>query len=278
MSPANLEQRVERPTTIAAIAARLRRELGCRGCDRLAALRPGLLTGSGISINRAFARWPGILRQRPGLPGELIGPLSQWFSDIDLACIAAASRDFAMARQYGAVLRRKHQPPRFTRTAASRHVETPSQVERVDLDDLFETKRVRRIGTAAIFIAIVTGAVIGLKTSEAKIAAGRLLLPFSEQCGRRKRNFRLLMRRKTFDAERPRVQLAAGKRFELYVENLKGDLPGDTVVQYRQPRRDVVSEHPRQTRSTDHSGEHRDVGSSVSLRQRGRLVSCDQRR
>jgi hypothetical protein len=267
MTAFNLEQRLLK------IRRRIRRLLVVHGMSWIVAVGLGALLLAGLvdwfwhldDPGTRLLLGVGIL----GLTGwiawrELVGPLSHRFSDIELALrIERRFPGFRDGLASTVQFIGERENPRLGSLSLQRRVieQTMQQVENVRIDDLFEVRPVRRIGLAAVVVAAIVATVVALHTTEAATAIERLLRPFSATAWPKKTQLRIVDSRwKPFDAERPKLQIAAGKRLDLYIENATGELPSDAMLEYQVGEGDVIAERPHRSQLTDLSGVERDLG------------------
>ncbi len=138
---------------------------------------------------------------------------------------------------------------------------TVSQIERVNLSDIVETRRVRKVATAAVAICLLTALVAGLDQASAATALHRLVFPFANRPWPKTTELQLVdedLKPLKHDPAEP-MRLARGETLEIYVKDLKGQLPDDVRMEYKFGKGEVIAETLRRTTLRDAAGDAAEV-------------------
>ena len=139
--------------------------------------------------------------------------------------------------------------------------ETISQLERCEIEDVVETRSVYKALSAAVAVCVLVVVVSGFGKSATALALNRLVMPFSASDWPRETVLQLLdtdFQPLKQQSQKP-LQLARGATLELFVENVRGDLPEVVSMQYRFDSRETVTERLQQTTLVDNNGLSHDV-------------------
>ncbi len=234
-----------------------------------------LIFGCSILIGAAWIAWR-----------LLITPLRRTLSDIDIALRIEKRypgfRDsFASTVQFleGECDMRVGSPD-LQREVVQ---QTLRHVRQLRVEELVETRPIRRAVVAAIGVCLVVAVVAGFNQANAATALHRLLFPFAERPWPKKTRLVILDQ----DLQPLKTQLephriARGDRLDLYIENERGDLPSDVKLLVRSeppstqhqddnpsdsesepnPPPGVHEENIRSTTRQDDDGKSRSVGVS----------------
>lgn len=134
---------------------------------------------------------------------------------------------------------------------------TLTELDRVDVVDVVETRNVLRMVAIAVCVCLVMAIVISLNRVEAEMAVNRLVFPFAENPWPKTIHLRLVDAR--MEPITVRLQIARGDTLEVFVVNTKGTLPANVVMEYRFDDGQVISESLRKTTLRDRQGRNREV-------------------
>ncbi|HEY2251105.1 MAG TPA: hypothetical protein VGH74_08595, partial [Planctomycetaceae bacterium] len=183
---------------------------------------------------------------------HLLSPLKVQLSDVDLALrIEDRYPGFQDSLASSVQFIRSGADPRIGSPELQQAVvaTTLGRLERVDCNDVIDTRQVRRTATLAVGVCLATILLAGLNQSQTSIAVQRLLSPFSGPAWPRKTSLRLLREDLTpleFDVD-DALSVARGETFKVLAENAAGHLPTRVTLEYRLADRKVVSETMRPT-------------------------------
>ena len=222
-----------------------------------------LILGLGILASATWISWRLLLR-----------PLRRQISDVEIA--------LRIERRYPGFNDSLASTVQFLKTNADPHLGSPemqkqvvertvAQVERVNLSDIVETRRVRKVALAAVGICLLAAMIAGLNQAAAATALHRLMFPFANRPWPKTTELRLVnedLEPLQFDAGEP-LRLAAGDTLEVYVENLKGRLPEDVRMEYRFDEEEVIAETLRRTSLRGSDGNSKDVGIATIIATKG---------
>lgn len=130
--------------------------------------------------------------------------------------------------------------------------DTLAAVDRVDVDDVVEGRKVWRTAIIAAFVATAVALVAGLNSAESATALRRLIFPFSNAQWPRDTDLRFLdqnLEPIVLD-ERRELKLPSGNALKLFVENARGTLPRDVRIEYQ------FAEGPPQVEALPHNTLH----------------------
>ncbi len=139
--------------------------------------------------------------------------------------------------------------------------QTVRQVERVNLSDIVETRRVRKVAMAAVGICLLSALIAGCNQAAAATALYRLVFPFANRPWPKTNELRLVDEKfqpLKYDRAEP-LRLAEGDTWEVYVEDQKGRLPDDVRMEYKFDDEEVIAETLRRTTLSDGKGTPREV-------------------
>ena len=122
--------------------------------------------------------------------------------------------------------------------------QTLRHVRQLRVEELVETRPIRRAVMVAIGVCLVTAVVAGFNQANAATALHRLLFPFSERPWPKKTRLVLLDEQfQTLKTQLEPHRVARGDQLDLYVENERGPLPSDVKLQIRlEPPQPIVAE------------------------------------
>lgn len=204
----------------------------------------------------------------------LVKPLLHALSNVELAIkIERRYPEFRDSLASTVQFESEHADPRLGSPELQRRViaQTMPLLEAVDLDAVIEHRGVRRAATFAFGVSLLVLGVVGFNQSEAATAVRRLLFPYSAGEWDRETQLQLLdakLETIRFEPGQPfrRVQ---GDTFRVYVENLKGELPEDTVLEVRDGDGEMRREKLRKLVVSGKGGKVHHLGTANLLLERG---------
>ena len=141
------------------------------------------------------------------------------------------------------------------------------QVESVDVREVVDTRGVRQAAAIALAVCAVTALIAGFNPSEAGIALRRLAFPLTSNPWPKRTDLQLVDGR--FEPLGEKLRMARGGTLELFVENRKGDLPGDVRMEYRFDDGSTTSERLQRTALHAPGGEGHQVAAARIVASRG---------
>ncbi|MCH8829487.1 MAG: hypothetical protein IID45_07915, partial [Planctomycetes bacterium] len=261
-------------TQLADLHRQLRKTLVARGLSwSLIAILGGLFCAG-------FLDWwlhvPGLLRLIFGLAivvasgwtiwRRLLSPLLCDVSDVDLALkIERRFPGFKDSLASTVQFEKEQADPRLGSPQLQRKVirETEEKLQRIDLHDVIETRGVKRAAFAALCLSLFVVTICGLNRADANRAFYRLKYPFSENAQAiwpQKTMLKIFGEDLQAIAAEPPMQIVEGETVIFYVENAKGDLPKDTVLEVKYPDGEVVSEKLQRVTMSDDRHIERKLG------------------
>lgn len=207
----------------------------------------------------------------------LIRPLRRSFSDVELALRIERRhpgfRDsLASTVQFLAAGRdaRLGSPELQERVVS----DTLARIERIDVDDVIETRDVRKAATAALIVCLTAAIVVATNQTAAATALHRLMFPFSSGAWPRETQLRLLTSQfepVEIDPDEP-LRAAQGSVVEFYVDNARGSLPDDVRLIVGREEMSPSTERLRRATVRDEAGRTREVCIAAIPAQRGPLL------
>ncbi|HUG94319.1 MAG TPA: hypothetical protein VML55_26045, partial [Planctomycetaceae bacterium] len=200
----------------------------------------------------------------------LAAPLLRPFTDVDLAMrIERRFPGFNDGLTSTVEFLEGGTAPRFGSPELQRNVvdQTLRQVERIDFGDVIETRSVRRVAVVAMSVCLVVAAIVGFHQAEAATALNRLVFPFSAPPWPKKTELAFFT--PEFEPLPRSLRLARGETLEVFVENVRGELPADLTMDYRFGEEEHVRERLRQTGRRDSQGRARPVAVATFVVEKG---------
>eukprot|EP00913_Durusdinium_trenchii_P035323 g33053.t1 len=216
----------------------------------------------------------------------LVRPLMHALSNVELAIkIERRYPGFRDSLASTVQFQNEQANPRLGSPELQRRVieETMPRLESVDLDAVIEQRGVRRAASTAFGVSLLMLLIVAFNQTEAATAVRRLLFPYSAGDWDRETRLQLLDDKLEPIRHEPgqpfrRVQ---GDTFRVYVENMKGDLPEDTVLEVKDPDGEIVREKLRRLTVRDKRDVVHRLGTANLLLERGpmffRAVGGDDR-
>ncbi len=197
-------------------------------------------------------------------------PLSQRFSNVDLARrIERRHPELADSLSSTVQFLESNQDPRAGSPELQRAVirRTLASLQAVSIAGIVETRAVQQLAIGAVVACLITVAVISANQAVAGTAINRLLFPLSPVPWPRDVELRFVDRdlKPLTDSQIGALTAVEGETLELFVENMRGDLPSDLRLLARQPDGKVITQVMRQAMLRNESGEAADIG-GASLR------------
>ncbi|MFQ5733613.1 MAG: hypothetical protein ACE5KM_16880 [Planctomycetaceae bacterium] len=155
--------------------------------------------------------------------------------------------------------------PELQRTVVT---ETLADLQSVSLDDVIETRQVRRTTWLAVGICVMAAIVAGFRPAEAALALNRLMFPFSAADWPRENQLQLLDRDLRPIAGR-KFRRVRGATFKFYVEDRKGALPEDVTLFLRYGDGELRAEPLRRVTVRDDAGDLHSLCVANILLERG---------
>ena len=192
-------------------------------------------------------------------------PLSQRFSNVELARrIERRHPEFADSLSSTVQFLESDQDPRAGSPELQRAVirRTLAGLHAVSIAGIVETRTVQRLAVGAVAACLITVAVISANQAVAGTAINRLLFPLSPVSWPRDVELRFVDRdlKPLTDSQIGALTAVQGETLELFVENVRGDLPGDLRLLARQPDGNVVTHQMRQATLRNEDGDAADIG------------------
>ncbi|WP_166824264.1 hypothetical protein [Thalassoroseus pseudoceratinae] len=201
-----------------------------------------LIFGCSILIGSAWIAWR-----------LLITPLRRTLSDIDIALRIEKRypgfRDsFASTVQFlDGECDARIGSPDLQRQVVQ---QTLRHVRQLRVEELVETRPIRRAVMVAIGVCLVVAVVAGFNQANASTALQRLLFPFAERPWPKKTRLVILDQQfQPIGTQIEPLRIARGDRLDLYIENERGDLPDDVKLLIRTDAPTTSS--PKTTDGTD---------------------------
>jgi hypothetical protein len=207
----------------------------------------------------------------------LIQPLRARFSDVAIALkIERRYPGFHDSLASSVEFSEQHEDPRLGSPVLQRQVidETMRRLESVNVDDVVETRGVRRAGWIAVGVCLFVAAVAGWKPAEASLALQRLMFPFSAQEWPRETQLVLLDRSlgPLAVASGEPFRRVQGDTFKFYVADKRGRLPDDVTLLLRYGDGETQAEKLRRVSIRDSSGTLRELCVANLLVERGPIT------
>ena len=194
----------------------------------------------------------------------LLRPLNKKFSDTDLALIVekrfprfqdrlASTVQFQEGHTNSAV-----GSPELQQLVIA---EAVSQIQKIKVNDVLEIRDVKRVTTGAFFACVFSALFVLCNQSLTAVALNRLFLPLSDQPWPQQTVLQFLnseFEPIVYDPADP-LRVVRGQRFELFIENRRGELPESVLLEYRISDGKPIQETPRRTSLADNRGQVRDV-------------------
>ncbi len=138
--------------------------------------------------------------------------------------------------------------------------QTIQELNRIDFDDVVETRHVNRIVIAAIVVCLSAGLIVGFNTADASIALKRMALPLSATQWPKQTVLRVLDNDlQTVHAPDVPLRIALGESAKLHVDTARGHLPANGTIHFRFPD-DQHSSQPLSPQSiNDSDGNSREI-------------------
>ena len=192
-------------------------------------------------------------------------PLSQRFSNVELARrIERRHPEFADSLSSTVQFLESNQDPRAGSPELQRAVirRTLASLHAVSIAGIVETRTVQRLAIGAVAACLITVAVISANQAVAGTAINRLLFPLSPVPWPRDVELRFVDRdlKPLTDSQIGALTAVQGETLELFVENMRGDLPSDVRLLARQPDGKVVTQAMRQATLRNEDGDAADIG------------------
>ncbi|MHC4876908.1 MAG: hypothetical protein ACYTGL_10445 [Planctomycetota bacterium] len=197
-------------------------------------------------------------------------PLSQHLSNVDLARrIESRHPEFADSLSSTVQFLESNQDPRSGSPELQRAVirSTLANLHSVSVTGIIETRTVQRLAIAAVSACLVTVTIISTNQAVAGTAINRLLFPFASVPWPRDVELRFVDRnlKPLSDSDLGALTAVQGDTLELFVQNMRGELPSDLRLLARQPGGKVVTQTMRQATLRDDQGKPAQIG-GASLR------------
>jgi len=143
--------------------------------------------------------------------------------------------------------------------------QTLRRLEQINVEGLIETRPVQRVATRAVATCVLVAMIVGFNQEDAATAMNRLLFPFSSTPWPRNVQLRFVDQdlRPLAASMNGGLTIVQGETLKLYVENLRGALPGDLTFIHRRANGKVIREAMRQTTLWDSDGVARDIGGAT---------------
>lgn len=207
----------------------------------------------------------------------LIQPLRERFSDVAIAQkIERRYPGFHDSLASSVEFSEQHENPRLGSPQLQRQVidETMRRLESVNVDDVVETRGVRRAGWIAVGVCLFVAAVAGWKPAEASLALQRLMFPFSTQEWPRETQLVLLDRSlgPLAVASGEPFRRVQGDTFKFYVADKRGRLPDDVTLLLRNGDGESHADKLRRVSVRDSSGVLRELCVANILVERGPIT------
>ncbi len=192
-------------------------------------------------------------------------PLSQRFSNVELARrIERRHPEFADSLSSTVQFLESNQDPRAGSPELQRAVirRTLASLHAVSIAGIVETRTVQRLAVGAVAACLITVAVISANQAVAGTAINRLLFPLSPVPWPRDVELRFVDRdlKPLTDSQIGALTAVQGETLELFVENVRGDLPSDLRLLARQPDGKVITQAMRQATLRNEDGDAADIG------------------
>ncbi len=139
---------------------------------------------------------------------------------------------------------------------------TVSQVEKVNLSDIVETRRVRKVALIAVMICLMTAGIASWNQAAAGTALHRLVFPFANRPWPKTTELRLMDEsfQPVKSSQTQPMRLAHGDEITFFVEDLKGDPPEEVRFEYHFPgEEEIAVETLRRATVRDAKGKNRTV-------------------
>lgn len=143
--------------------------------------------------------------------------------------------------------------------------QTLRRLEQINVEGLIETRPVQRVATWAVATCVLVAVIVGFNQADAATAMNRLLFPFSATPWPRDVQLRFVDQdlRPLAASMHGGLTIVQGETLKLYVENLRGALPGDLTFIHRRANGKVIREPMRQTTLWGSDGVARDIGGAT---------------
>jgi len=143
--------------------------------------------------------------------------------------------------------------------------QTLRRLEQINVEGLIETRPVQRVATWAVATCVLVAVIVGFNQADAATAMNRLLFPFSSTPWPRDVQLQFVDQdlRPLAASMNGGLTIVQGETLKLYVENLRGALPGDLTFIHRRANGKVIREPMRQTTLWDSDGVARDIGGAT---------------
>ncbi|MBI1310331.1 hypothetical protein GC176_03410 [bacterium] len=197
-------------------------------------------------------------------------PLSQHFSNVDLARrIERRHPEFADCLSSTVQFLESNQDPRSGSPELQRAVirSTLASLRAVSVAGIVETRPVQRLAVGALAACLITVALIAANQAVAGTAINRLLFPLSSVPWPREVELRFVNRdlKPLSDADLGALTAVQGETLELFVENMRGELPDDLRLLARQPDGEVLTQPMRQATLRNDQGDAAEIGGASLL-------------
>lgn len=184
-----------------------------------------LLLGLSICVAVGFVAWRWIFQ--PGIRG---------LSELQVAQRIEAIYPEVHGRLSSSVEFISQPPPGSSELTQTTVDHATATIDRLNVDEMPDRWPMRLALGAAAFSALIAASLFLLRPVESQIAVGRLLSPFQDIPWPRKTDFRVIDDAgETLPADVP-LTMVRGDFFEVLVENTRGELPTDAVIEYRLTR------------------------------------------
>lgn len=130
-------------------------------------------------------------------------------------------------------------------------------LDRIEPSDVVESKSVRNVTIAGLFVCAIAATVLLLHPAEAATSVQRLMFPFSKVPWPRTVELQLVRAdlSPVIQAPDEPIMIARGDTLELYVRNKRGQLPDRVWFEYRIGDGQIVRDSLRQTTLRDEKGQ-----------------------